>query len=89
MKDKMFILLFDSIHQVMKAEQRLLKQGIVIDLIPVPREISANCGMGIAVQEEQLPKVVELLPPDGQKQPRIYQRLSRGNYQLLDKKPTG
>ena len=41
------VLLFESVHRVMKAEKLLKGKGIKIDLIPVPREISSDCGVAI------------------------------------------
>jgi len=47
------ILTFDSIHQVLKAEQLLLKQKVAIDIIPTPKSVSTNCGMSIRLREEK------------------------------------
>ena len=41
------LLVFQSIHQVMKAEKLLKTEGIEIDLIPMPREISSDCGVAV------------------------------------------
>ncbi len=41
------VFVFESIHRVMKAEKLLKGRGIKIDLIPVPREISSDCGVAI------------------------------------------
>ena len=41
------LLVFDSIHHVMKAERFLKRGGLKIDLIPMPREISSDCGVAI------------------------------------------
>lgn len=41
------VFVFESIHRVMKAEKLLKGEGIKIDLIPVPREISSDCGVAI------------------------------------------
>lgn len=41
------LLVFLSVHQVMKAEKLLKGQGIKVDLIPMPREISSDCGVAI------------------------------------------
>lgn len=43
------LLIFESIHHVLAAERALLDAGLAPDLVPVPREISANCGMAITV----------------------------------------
>lgn len=41
-------LIFHSIHNVMLAEELLGKVAIEIDMVPVPREISSDCGMCLA-----------------------------------------
>ncbi len=38
-----------SIHDVMKAETILKKEGILFDTVPVPKEISSDCGMALLV----------------------------------------
>jgi hypothetical protein len=41
------LFLFESIHQVMRAEKLLKEKGMEVDLLPVPREISSDCGVAI------------------------------------------
>lgn len=41
------VAIFHSIQRVMKAEKQLLGQQLDILLIPVPRRLSADCGMAI------------------------------------------
>ncbi len=40
-------LVFHSIHNVMLAEEILLQAGIPNKMVPVPREISSDCGMSL------------------------------------------
>lgn len=47
-----FILTFDSIHHVMKAEKLLLAEKIKLEVIPTPQDISPNCGVSIRIHEE-------------------------------------
>jgi hypothetical protein len=51
------VLLFESIHQVMRAEKFLKAKGFPIDLVPVPREISSDCGVAIELPWEEKEKV--------------------------------
>jgi len=46
------VFIFESIHRVMKAEKLLKGKGIKIDLIPVPREISSDCGVAIELSAD-------------------------------------
>ncbi len=45
------IFIFDSIHYVLKAEKVLKKEYIPCELIPIPREVSSDCGMALAIDE--------------------------------------
>jgi len=45
-RDGVFI--FHSIHRVMKAEKALKKAGLDVRLMPVPRQLSSDCGLSIA-----------------------------------------
>lgn len=54
------VFVFESIHRVMKAEKLLKGGGVKISLIPVPREISSDCGVAIELSEE-LEKEARLL----------------------------
>jgi hypothetical protein len=46
------VFLFETVHQVVKAEKFLKEKGFSIDLIPVPREISSDCGVAIELPWE-------------------------------------
>jgi len=46
-------LVFQSIHHVLAAEALLKDAGLEIDVIPVPREVSPNCGMAVEFVCEQ------------------------------------
>jgi electron transfer flavoprotein alpha/beta subunit len=41
------LFLFESVHQVMRAEKLLKEKGMEVDLLPVPREVSSDCGVAI------------------------------------------
>jgi hypothetical protein len=52
------IITFQSTHQVLKTEKLLQKEGVDFDIIPVPKEISSDCGMAIRVEMESI-KIIE------------------------------
>jgi hypothetical protein len=37
-------LLFHTIHDVLKAEKALKRKGVTLELVPVPRNLSSDCG---------------------------------------------
>jgi hypothetical protein len=47
-----YVFIFESVHRVMRAEKILKGKGIKVDLIPVPREISSDCGVAVEVDIE-------------------------------------
>lgn len=40
-------LLFNTIHDVLKAEKILKREDVRFELVPVPRNLSSDCGMCI------------------------------------------
>jgi len=53
--------ILEAIHYVIKGERLLKRASLPIDLIPVPREISSDCGMAIQFPCEQRGPVERLL----------------------------
>jgi hypothetical protein len=43
------ILIFQSTHHVLKAEKVLLSNGIKLDIIPTPKDITSECGVSIRI----------------------------------------
>jgi hypothetical protein len=44
------IFLFESVHRVMQAERELQRAAVAYELMPTPKERSAECGMCIRVE---------------------------------------
>jgi len=42
-----FILIFESVHKVFKAEKLLTENHISFDIIPTPKQFSSDCGISI------------------------------------------
>ncbi|MBN2332394.1 MAG: DUF3343 domain-containing protein [Deltaproteobacteria bacterium] len=77
-------LLFDSIHQVMKAESLLKTAGIDTDLVPVPKEISSDCGMCVAFRQNDLQLIMAALSHHPFScTVRIYRRAAPQGYNLI------
>ncbi len=53
-------LLFNTIHDVLKAEKILKKEKINFELVPVPRNLSSDCGMCIKLLDD-LAKTREMI----------------------------
>jgi len=54
-----------SIHNVMKAEKTLKAGGIGFDTVPVPKEISSDCGMAILTASTETHRVKQVLLKSG------------------------
>ena len=55
------LVVFESVHQAIRAEQRLLKAGIRVELLPTPREISASCGQSLSFPADAREALLEIL----------------------------
>jgi len=73
-REKTFVFVLYSIHNVMKTEQVLRSKEVLFDTIPVPKEISADCGMAILVAAEDRQRVQTILGKNGIDSKGIYLR---------------
>jgi len=55
------VAVFHSVHRVMKAEKVLCKAQLNVLLIPVPRQLSADCGLAIRYPDELHAEVKQTL----------------------------
>ena len=55
------MLLFDSIHDVLAAERNLKRHELWHDLVPAPRDLTADCGMAVLFEHADLARVREAL----------------------------
>ena len=72
----------EAIHYVIKGEKILKKAGIGINVIPVPREISSDCGMALEFSCQNRDLVQQLLAEEDITVVGIY-GLSKGQYSKL------
>jgi len=76
------VILF-SIHYVLKAEKLLKRNGISHDVIPVPREISSDCGMAVEFPYLEQERVVGLLSSADIRIAGLYRRDGKDSFQPL------
>jgi hypothetical protein len=55
------VILFHTTSSALRAEKTLLKSGLVVKLIPTPREYSSDCGLALRFNWEQMQKVGDVL----------------------------
>lgn len=56
-----YVITFPSVHHAMAFEDRLRDSPIKFQLIPVPRQISASCGVAAKIQHMNQEEVLQLL----------------------------
>jgi predicted secreted protein len=76
--------IFSSIHFVLKAEKLLKKSGLAVITIPVPRKISADCGIAISFSVDDVAGVKELLKKKKVRLQGIYTLSADGTYCVVD-----
>lgn len=60
--DKHFILLFHTTHETMHAEALLKENRFRFKLIPRPRDIQDDCGLGLVIVREDRARAEKMLP---------------------------
>ena len=55
------IISFESTHMAIKSEKILLEEKLEVRIIPVPREITASCGLALKISKEDFKRGLELL----------------------------
>ena len=76
-----YVFLFSSIHHVMRAEKLLKGEGIKVDLIPVPREISSDCGVAIELSGDSEAEALLVLKENRISVAECYARDLNGNFE--------
>ena len=55
------VISFESTHMAIKSEKLLLEKQMEIRIIPVPREITASCGLALRVDLDKFERVKKIL----------------------------
>jgi hypothetical protein len=82
MNDERCAAILEAIHYVIKGEKILKGAGLTIDVIPVPREISSDCGMALEFSCRERDRVEQLLGGEDISVVGIY-ALRKGQYSKL------
>jgi hypothetical protein len=59
------ILVFDTTHHAMWAEELAREQGVAVEVVPAPEGVDAKCGMALEVLPESLENLQALLSKEG------------------------
>jgi hypothetical protein len=55
------VILFPSVHHVLRAEKLLKEAGLPCKLIPIPRNLSSDCGVCLRFDAPSRPRIEEIL----------------------------
>ncbi|HYE83701.1 MAG TPA: DUF3343 domain-containing protein [Clostridia bacterium] len=55
-----FIAVFDSTHYALKFEKVIRDNGFKINIMPVPREITASCGISAKLEVDEIEEIMTL-----------------------------
>jgi hypothetical protein len=73
-----YVAIFHSIHRVMKAEKVLKAAGAPVLLIPVPRQLTSDCGLALRYDENGRSQVEEILRREGLLPGELFRRCGEG-----------
>ena len=59
------ILVFDTTHHAMWAEEIAREQGVAVEVVPAPEGVDAKCGMALEVLPDSLDSFQALLSKEG------------------------
>lgn len=76
------VAIFHSIHRVMKAEKLLKQAKLEILLIPVPRQLTSDCGLAIRFAQQARAEVERVLAEAGLQVQELHLRQKKGFDQL-------
>ena len=81
-KEERWIILFDSIHQVIAVEEVFKTTGVWCDLKPVPKDLSSDCGMAIEFRRCDLAAVRQVLSASQTRPRSIHRPGPRGHVEV-------
>lgn len=55
-----YIAVFDSTHHALKFEKVIRDRGFKINIMPVPREITASCGISAKLEVDEIKDIMAL-----------------------------
>jgi hypothetical protein len=78
------ILVFRGTHQVLAAEKRLKRAGVPMRLVPVPRELTSDCGVAIRIPLEERERAREILSDPRAGLVSVHRSREDGGYEAVN-----
>jgi hypothetical protein len=72
--------IFKSVHWVLKAEKILKKAGVPVESVPVPRRISADCGVALSFPSKFTEKVRKSLANSNASPNALYRKTAENTF---------
>lgn len=76
----MVVISFNSTHHAIKSEKILKEGGFELTVLPTPREITASCGISIAIEEGKIDEIVNLLNSKGIDYGGVYKIIKKDDH---------
>ena len=73
-----YVAIFHSIHRVMKAEKILKARKLEMLLIPVPRQLTSDCGLAIRYAEKDRLEIEAVLAQEALTPEEVYRKREGG-----------
>ncbi len=80
-KENDYVAIFHSIHRVLKAEKILKQAEVDFLLIPVPRQLTSDCGLALRFSPETKAALLAILADAGLPPAEMHQRRDGGYLQ--------
>ena len=77
-----YVAIFHSIHRVMKAEKILKKAKLDMLLIPVPRQLTSDCGLAIRYTAKERAQIEQVLSQENLSPEELYRKEDGGFCQV-------
>lgn len=73
-KENDFVAIFHSIHRVLKAEKILKQASVPFLLIPVPRQLTSDCGLALRFSPDDRDTLLKVLADNELSPVELHQR---------------
>lgn len=83
--DENIIISFDSANYAMQTEAVLKSEGIPLQMMPTPREITLSCGLSIKISVDNLNKIYQLVDEEKIKIKALYKLYWEDNKRVISK----
>jgi hypothetical protein len=83
-KENDYVAIFHSIHRVLKAEKLLKEAQVEFLLIPVPRQLTSDCGLALRFPPESKGPLLAVLDAAGLPPVELHRRIGTG-YQAVSR----